>query len=112
MGDDEILKRVAEIEDRLEGEEGINKDWFITGGALHRNVNLGPIRQTHWSPLRQPADWGPLIEKYHVDCVAEVDADGCDFWECVATGGFTPKRCTHESLPHAILLAIIEAHNG
>jgi len=86
MEDEEILRRLVEIEGRDHVIDAV-------GGYSRR-----------WNPLSNPADTFALIEKYRPEMIplsfrgdwqVEVESDSmvCD-----------------ESLPHAICLAIIEAH--
>lgn len=90
LSDEEILKRVAEIE----GLEILNGIPRKMQGQFFQPFN--PL--TNWSDL------GPLIEKYKlsIECFA-IPENGW-FWRI-------DDETEDQSLPHAILLAIIEAHD-
>lgn len=103
MTDEEILKRLAEIEKPLEGNPD---DYFWC-----RTCN----EFKGWDPLENWADLGPLIEKYKL-CAVFSDGFGTDpdvranTWEVAPSDGAFRVYGRDESLPHAICLAIIEAH--
>ena len=87
MTDDEILKSVAEI-------EGITK---------HPDQHTYWVDSKEWNPLKDAADLLPLIEKYkpHIEFNQPNGK-----WVCTVEHSYK----LHESLPHAVLMAIIEAH--
>lgn len=90
LSDEEILKRIAEIEGKTGGEIIWRKD--------------GSIALCRWNPIHDWGDLGPLIEKYKlsIECFA-IPENGW-FWRI-------DDETEDQSLPHAILLAIIEAHD-
>lgn len=101
MTDEEILRRLAEIEgwtdcgthtvSLYEGHKALEGLWI---------KELGKV----WNPLTNWSDLGPLIEKYRV----WIKHDEMGSWGAIE--GYEPIEVFNESLPHAICLAIIEAH--
>ena len=110
MTDAEILKRLGQIEEISKG----NPDDFFWCRTCNEFKD--------WNPLENWADLGPLIEKYKVDTFWNPsDLDGLDderglYWETEIYDYSDPNEykvrssANHPSLPHAICLAIIEAH--
>lgn len=115
MTDEGILKRLAEIE----GWEWspLSECWKgakIVGGQSRGTEPKNPLN--NWSDL------GPLIEKHKVDIFWNPsDLDALDderglYWETEIFDYSDPHEykvrssANHKSLPHAICLAIIEAH--
>jgi len=104
MTDEELRKRVAEI-------EGLE----LVGGVVFVDMLKGHVGiEVEWNPLANWSDLGPLIEKYKMDISAdwEVDAYGIrssifEGWSAIALDG---EWAVHKSLPHATLMAIVEAH--
>ena len=101
MTNEEILKRLAEI-------EGIDLGDFQLKTYSDTTISIV------WNPLTRWQDLGPLIEKYE-PTMMKIAAEGVpgtdhfvevDYWS-VHIKGPDVKR---ESLPHAICLAIIEAN--
>jgi len=105
MTDEEILKRLAEIE----GMEPLYTDPSRSHFFASPNILGAP-----WNPLTNWSDLGPLIEKYYptimkiaaIGIPGKDDFQEVDYWSAYAGG----KEVDHESLPHAICLAIIEAN--
>lgn len=109
MNDQEILKRIAEIEGATPEVEYI----YTREVDMHTGEQVVYERRFYvnslgegWNPLTNWSDLGPLIEKY---TPTMEDPAKTGFWR-VCIRGFPYKWIEHESLPHAILLAIIEAH--
>ena len=105
MTDEEILKRVAEIEGV--SALGIDPDGQIcdVGNPTARLVYEDPVGGYTWDPLENWSDLGPLIEKYKVE-ISWDEVNGR--WSCWIDKG--EGASMHKSLPHAICLAIIEAY--
>ena len=108
--DEEILKRLAEIEgwrfirgQAYRQEDGFNSHY---GRSYKESYPVNPL--TNWSDL------GRLIEKYKMDISwcgkRETIPKYKNTWE-VKWDDEPFCFINHESLPHAICLAIIEAHN-
>lgn len=84
MTDEEILKRLGEIEGLLLPEEKLSANDLM-----------------FWNPLENWADLGPLIEKYDVWLP---ENDGC--WHAWCDGCIVLDKSIHR----AVCLSIIEAH--
>ena len=102
MTDEEILKRLAEIE---------GKDYYDTQETWEWDdrqddeVIFPPL----WNPLTDWSDLGPLIEKHQIDITWHGYDDEKPYVRAWHEESVTPVE--HKSLPHAICLAIIEAHD-
>lgn len=104
MTDEEILKSVAIIE----GHDQNNIDWW-QGNYVHLQGDGPEGRWSEaWNPLHNPADLLALIEKYRLDISAEMDRWEVSYTDMTKPGH--PEPVVHPSLPHAVLMAIIEAH--
>ena len=113
MEDREILKRLAEIEGHTWVDNSEEDLWVI---------RESPEGFSDWNPLTKWSDLGPLIEKHKVDTLWNPsDLDALDderglYWETEIYDYSDPNEykvrssANHPSLPHAICLAIIEAH--
>ena len=115
--DAEILARLAEIE---------GPPIFRWSDAiLLKHPYVSPYDDGYgeeWNPLVNWADLGPLIEKYAVSTEPVFEAFTpsviVEEWEAMVyvekpykgKTGMLPFFGRHSSLPHAICLAIIEAH--
>lgn len=93
MTDEEILKRLAEIEDVQ------NSTLFDEVRVYHRTLNVCDM----WNPITEWSDLGPLIEKYRPEIIP-MKLGG---WQIDL--GYGSEAVWDESLPHAICLAIIES---
>ncbi len=92
MTDEEIVRRVAEIEGKR-----------LSAVVCRPHL----LRMGNYNPLANPSDTMALIEKYKptMGWVGEA-------WTVFLRLGVSSSsyQAKHESLPHAICLAVIEAH--
>lgn len=97
MNDQEILKRMSEICGHMWVNNPDEECWVVRedSDGFH-----------DWNPLTNGSDLVPLIEKYEVTILSPLSYQP-GIW-CAISGNAVVKN---ESLPHAILLAIIEAHD-
>lgn len=100
MSDEEILKRLAEIEGHPLCEEW---DCGVSPGI---QIGTGEGDLTLYNPLTNWSDLGLLIEKYRLNICPPFD--GSSTWRADVLGS-TGDAGIHKSLPHAICLAILAA---
>ena len=99
MTNEEILKRLAEIE----GARLMN-----AGSRLQRYWKYDKYGEDRpWNPLERWEDCGPLVEKYSLMILAPINRDA---WCVFPVFGGHPVR--DEDLKRAICLAVIEANGG
>lgn len=107
MTDEQILKRLAEIEDwYVEEIHGHVRLWvdenFCESGDTYGIVD--PL--TNWSDL------GPLIEKLREQYRIEIDDTHLSLWGFTNPGFEADVHVQETSLERALCLAIIEANGG
>lgn len=106
MTDEELLKRVAEI-------LGIQKRTTAYGFFWEHKDNPRVPIAMEWNPLANWSDLGPLIEKYKVELTPYVQGGDWGAEVTFKDGRYInlDAEILHASLPHAILLAIVEAES-
>ena len=109
MADEDILKRLAEIEG-LSWNNRNQRPAFP--GAVMSDVTVREKFNPHWNPLTNWSDLGPLIEK-HIGLIQKLDAyeygDPEEEWRvCLVDRSYGPS---YKSLPHAVCMAIIEGYH-
>ena len=103
MTDEEILKRLAEIEGYKLSEYGFRYSTAFNAIISYQDDDFSP-----WNPLHDDAQCLALVKKYAIDLTFSPSSN---FRTCRWKATMFPiSEVSDESLNRAVCMAIIEAH--